>query len=87
LKSPDSTSHPTKVVVQLKNDFNEVIPGQYQVAAHFMWSSPAASTGATSINVAGSTGGNTQTPDSPFIALPIATLMGTIFILGNKKKE
>jgi hypothetical protein len=87
LTTPDNTNRPTKVVVQLKNDFNEEIPGQYQVAVHFIWGSPAASTGSTSINVAGISKGNTQNPDSPFIALPIATLMGTIFILSNKKKE
>ncbi|MFZ2497665.1 PEF-CTERM sorting domain-containing protein [Methanosarcina sp.] len=89
MKSPNTNAHPHRVVAQLTSspDFDGTIPGTYQVAAHFIWDSPAALTGATSIKVAGGNGGSAQIPEFPSMALPIAAIVGIMFIFGRRRKE
>jgi hypothetical protein len=97
----DSTNvRPTKVVVYL-SDFTGTIPGNdynvkeklntddpndgNQVAVHLSWVSPTVPQ--TSIKVTGGAGGITPIPEFPTIALPVAAVIGIVFVMGSRKKD
>lgn len=71
-------------------DSNKFTDG-FEVAAHFVWDEPAADTGATSIKIAGpgegTIGPEGEIPEFPSIALPVAAIMGIMFLFGRRKTE
>lgn len=84
--SPGSKA--TKVVVTFID--NEDIPENnkgFEVAAHVAWSTSTGTGEGTADGSAFFAGGTTEIPEFPTMALPVAAILGLMFIFGRKKQE
>jgi hypothetical protein len=70
--------HQDHEVTSVKIVFSGTITGTPTFAAHVQWGTGSAYFGP---------GGTTQIPEFPSMALPIAAIMGIMFIFGRRRKE
>jgi hypothetical protein len=90
----NTPARPTKVVIHLPGftgtipgngyDGKEVVApleGSNQVAVHLAWGEDG------SIKITGGSNGTTEIPEFPTVALPVAAILGLVFIFGRRKNE